>query len=70
METAEKTEFEVRKQEFLVKYKNLIDECKVDLFSYPTYTPDGAGGFKTVIVTNIVDTSNTPVKSPFQHENS
>lgn len=65
METAE---FEERKKVFLERYKIIIDELKVDIFSFPQYVPDGQGGFKTIVQTNIVDTSNQPVKSPFQTE--
>ncbi len=57
--------FEKRKTDFLTNYKQLIDDHKVDLFSYPAFVPDGEGGFKVIVRTDIVDTTDQPVKSPF-----
>lgn len=62
--------FEERKksfQEWLTggAYKSKMDELKCDLYSYPVYVPDGQGGYKTVIQTEVVDIADQPIRSPF-----
>lgn len=63
-------EFEERKAKFLeflkTEYKTKMDELKCDMYSYPLYVPDGNGGFRVVIQTDIVDITNTGMKSPFK----
>ncbi len=61
---------EERKAAFLEKYKLLIDEYKVDFVTLPGYMPDAQGGWKFVINTQIVDTTEEPTKSPFQMESN
>lgn len=58
-------------QEFLDRYKALVDEMKVDFASYPVFIPDGQGGFRVVIQSSTVDISGKkeePVPSPFVPE--
>ncbi len=57
--------FEERKAAFLERYKVIMDELHIDLFSYPLYVADGAGGFKTVVQTDLVDTTDQLTPSPF-----
>lgn len=57
-----------RAQEFLTKYKALVDEMQIDLATYPVFVPDGQGGFKVIVQTTPVDITNQPnqpKKSPF-----
>lgn len=44
-------------QEFLEKYKALVEDLKVDFASYPVFTPDGQGGFRVVLQSTPVDLS-------------
>lgn len=61
--------FEERKEEFkqwlMVEYRQKMTDLGCDMYSYPLYIPDNQGGFRTVIQTDIVDVSNSPIKSPF-----
>jgi hypothetical protein len=53
-------------QEFLEKYKALVDEMKVDFASYPVFVPDGQQGFKVVIQSTPIDiTPKEATPSPF-----
>ena len=61
-------ELQKRADSFLKKYKELVDECKIDLASYPVWVPDGQGGFKCIVQSTPVDTTNQPTKSPFVAE--
>lgn len=69
METAP---FEERKKAFFewinTEYRSKMNELQCDMYSYPLYVPDGQGSFKVVIQTDVVDISNSPMKSPFQTE--
>jgi hypothetical protein len=53
-------------QAFLDDYKKLVDQHKCDFVNYPQFVPDGAGGWKVVVQTQPVDTSQMPQPSPFQ----
>lgn len=54
-----------KKLEFIKRYGELTQEMKLDFATYPVWVPDGQGGFKTVVQSTVVDTSNQPVKSNF-----
>lgn len=62
--------FEERKAVFMewlkVEYRGKMTELQCDMYSYPQWIPDGQGGFKLIIQTEVVDISNSPVKSTFQ----
>ncbi len=58
-------DFDQRKTEFLAKYKELIDQYKVDWMSFPMFQPNEQGKWDVIINTQLADTSNQPVKSPF-----
>ncbi len=59
------SDFEARKDEFLAKYKLLIDEYKIDWISFPVYRPTDNGAWELTIQTQPADTSNQSIKSPF-----
>lgn len=66
-----KNETNPKLQEFLDKYKSLVDEMSVDFATYPVFIPDGHGGFKIIVQTTPVDISKKPdegVPSPFVPE--
>ncbi len=42
-------------QEFLDRYKALVDELQVDLAIYPVFLPDGNNGFKVVVQSSPID---------------
>lgn len=65
MDSVPEKDFDSRKTEFLEKYKTLIDEMKVDILSVPTYTPTQNGTWELRIVSQIVDTTDQSVPSPF-----
>ena len=50
---------------FIKEYGELVEKYKRDFASYPSFVPDGQGGFRLVIQTVPVDMSNQPTKSPF-----
>ena len=56
-----KNEINPKTQQFLEKYKALVDEMQMDFATYPVFTPDGQGGFKVII-------QNTPVELPAREE--
>lgn len=59
-------DFDTRKTEFLEKYKALIDEYHVDFLSIPKYVPGTDGrSWGLILDTQIMDTTDSPVKSPF-----
>lgn len=60
-----KTDVQIRKDAFLEKYKALIDEFKIDWMSYPVMTPNDKGTWDFTIQTQLADTANQPIKSPF-----
>lgn len=71
-EKKEKSPEEVKKDEqnervnlFLKEYGELVAKHGVDFASYPTYIPDGQGGFRVVVQNTPVDIKNQPKKSPF-----
>lgn len=59
-------EFNERREEFLKKYKDLIDEFKVDFVSHPVLLPTKDGHYEFRIQTDISDTANMSIPSPFQ----
>lgn len=60
--------FEERKEEFLKKYKELVDELKVDVGSAPQFFPIGGGAFGIMLAKDIVDLENQPIPSPLTAE--
>ena len=66
-----KNETNPKVQEFLEKYKALVDEMKMDFATYPMFVPDGNGGFRVIIQSTPVDITpktDEPVPSPFVPE--
>lgn len=61
-------ELQKRVSAFMEGYHALVKEHQVDIASYPVFTPDGQGGFKTIIQSTPVDIKNQPTKSPFVAE--
>lgn len=61
-------DFEERSKVFVEKYGELTKEINIDIASFPTYVPDGQGGFKTVIQQSTVDTSEHAYRSAFVAE--
>jgi len=69
---AEKTPEEIVKDDtnervnvFLKEYGELVSKHGIDFACYPTYVPDGKGGFQTIVQNTPVDIKNQPRKSPF-----
>jgi hypothetical protein len=58
--------FEQRKEEFLKKYGELVDELKCDVGSAPAFFPIGGGAFAIMLQKEVMDLENAPVPSPFQ----
>lgn len=54
-----------RREAFLQKYKELIDEYKVDFLAYPVFIPNDRGTFEITLRQELADTKYSPVKSPF-----
>ena len=57
---------------FLKEYEELTVKHKVDFINFPMWVPEqksdqspGQGGWRLVIQTQPVDTTDQPVKSPF-----
>lgn len=66
--TAEETaanDLNDRVNAFIKEYGELVTKHGVDFATYPTYVPDGQGGFKTIVQNTPVDIKNQPRKSPF-----
>lgn len=63
-ETAAQEELNNSINDFVTGYKELVEKHQVDFAQYPVYTPDGNGGFRTVIQNTPVSTKSQPVKSP------
>lgn len=59
------SEIDPKVQEFLNEYGELVKKHNIDFIAYPTYVPDGEGGFRTVIQQSPVDITNQPKPSPF-----
>lgn len=62
--------FETRKEQFLKRYGELVNELKVDVASAPQYFPMGGGAFGTMLMKDFVDMENQPVPSPFMTDGS
>lgn len=58
-------EVKKRIEEFLQAYGKLVEEYKIDFVNYPQWIPDGEGGWKMIMQTQPMDTTNLPQKSPF-----
>lgn len=56
-------DFEARRDEFLARYKTLIDDLQVDFASFPMFIPNERGLFDIVVQTNVVDRKGGLVKS-------
>ena len=54
-----------RGEEFIKEYGELVQKHKMDFATYPTFVPDGNGGFKVMVQTTAIDITNQPKKSPF-----
>lgn len=65
MATKEEQELLDRQTNFMKEYGELVEKHKMDFASYPTYVPNGHGGFETIIQNTPVDITNQPKKSPF-----
>jgi len=68
-----KNETNEKIQEFLERYKALVDEMKVDFATYPVFTPDGQGGFRVIMQSTPIDITpkekkEESVPSPFVPE--
>ena len=61
----EPTDAQIRTKDFVEKYGKLVEECQVDFASYPSFVPNGRGGFEIVIQSVPVDVKDRPVASPF-----
>lgn len=59
-------DLEIRRNEFLKRYKVLIDEMKLDFMSFPVLLPTKEGHYELRIQTDLMDTSNIAIPSPFQ----
>jgi hypothetical protein len=46
-----------RVEAFMKEYGELVKKHGIDIANYPVYTPDGQGGFKTVLQASPVDVS-------------
>jgi len=60
------TDFEKRREEFLIRYKQLIDEFHIDFVSQPMFVPNDRGTWELVVRTELADTTEVPVRSPIQ----
>ena len=67
-ENPEKTELQVKQEEFIKEYGVLVEKHGMDFASYPVWTPDGSGGFKMLVQNTVVDVKNQPKPSPFVAE--
>lgn len=47
-----------RVEAFMKEYGELVQKHQIDIANYPVYTPDGQGGFKTILQATPVDISN------------
>lgn len=53
-----------RAKEFVKEYGELVKKHQIDFASYPSFIPDGQGGFRVVVQNTPVDITNQPKKSP------
>lgn len=61
----EPTDAQIRTKEFSERYGKLVEELEIDYASYPSFVPDGQGGFKIVIQSVPVDVKGRGTPSPF-----
>lgn len=57
--------FEERKEEFIKRYGELVEELKVDVGSAPQYFSIGGGAFGTMMMKEVIDLEKQAVSSPF-----
>lgn len=57
--------FEERRDEFLKRYQELVDELQVDVASMPQYFAIGGGAFGTTLLKDVIDLTKQGVPSPF-----
>lgn len=62
--------FEERKEEFLKRYEELVNEMKCDVASGPQFFPMGGGAFGIMIAKDIMDLENQPIPSPFTSDHA
>ncbi len=64
MDKTQEAEFVKRRDEFLQRYKALIDELEVDFISIPQYVPNDKGTWETLITSQVMDKKNQLTPSP------
>lgn len=67
LKTMDRT-FEQRKEEFMKKYEELVNELKCDVASMPQYFPTGNGSFGTMLIKDVVDLEKQGIPSPFMKD--
>lgn len=68
-EHLQQEDLNLRAQEFVKEYGELVGKHKVDFATYPMFVPDGQGGFKIITQSTPVDISNQPIRSDFMKTN-
>lgn len=56
---------EQRSQDFIKEYGEPVQKHQIDFGTFPSFAPDGQGGFKVVVHTQPMDIKDQPKKSPF-----
>lgn len=59
---------EERAKAFIEEYGELVKKHQIDFGTFPSFIPDGQGGFKVVVNTQPIDIKDQPKKSPFVAE--
>lgn len=59
---------EERAKAFVEEYGELVKKHKIDFATYPTFIPDGQGGFRVIVQNTPIDMTEVPQKSPFVAE--
>lgn len=59
---------EERAKAFVEEYGELVKKHKIDFATYPTFIPDGQGGFRVIVQNTPIDMTEQPQKSPFVAE--
>lgn len=65
MDEKQQAELAERIKAFMKGYELLVKTHEIDFASWPVWTPDGQGGFKTILQNQPVDIRNIPKASPF-----
>lgn len=55
---------EERAKTFVEKYGELVKKHQIDFASYPSFVPDGQGGFRVTIVSQPMDITPKATPSP------